>query len=99
MITYHYAGNCVGTPPESVPTLTRMIDDNLEITRRTFLRRVDRDELAGLAEGLGYAKHPSQGLTMAADWSVSYHRSHWNGRRCYYFRWSAIEYYFFAVDD
>lgn len=36
----------------------------------------------------------SRGLTMAGDWSVSYHRSRLHGRAVYYLRWSAIEYVF-----
>jgi len=86
--------NCVDTCRADVAALHEMINGAKDITRRTFLQHVDRDDMETLEAELGYASHPSRGLTMAADWHVSYHRSHWNGRTCYYFRWSGIEYYF-----
>ena len=93
-MAYHFHRNCVNTPRADVPALGQMIDDAIDITRQTFLQHVDREELAEIEQNMGYAAHPLQGLTMAADWHVSYHRSKWKGKRCYYFRHSAIEYYF-----
>ena len=93
-MTYQFYSSCVSTPESEVPTLHRMIDDAIDITRKTFLQHVNRPEFAEMELEMGYCAHPSQGLTMAADWHVSYHRSHWKGVRCYYFRHSAIEYYF-----
>ena len=91
---YVYRNNCVNTPKKDVPSLSAMIDDAREIARATFLKHVDRAQLADLEVELGYARHPAQGLTMAGDHHVRYYRSKWEGRRCYYFCWSAIEYYF-----
>ena len=89
-----FKNSCVDTPRHEVKALSAMIDSNTDITRRTFLKHVDREELKHLEADLGYAQHPSHGLTMANNWHVSYHRSKWNGRRCYYFCWSGIEHYF-----
>jgi hypothetical protein len=83
--------NCINS---TAPWIIDMVDGAIDITRRTFLQHVDRDDLAAMESALGYADHPSRGLTMAADWHVSYHRSKYRGRRCYYFRHSAIEYIF-----
>ncbi len=74
-----------------------MTDSAMDVSRRTFLRHVDQVELASVSAGLGYELHPSRGLTMGNDAHVTYHRSKYRGRRCYYFRWSAIEYIFQRV--
>lgn len=71
-----------------------MIDAAEQITRRTFLRHVDRQQLDTLTDLLGYVQHPSQGLTLAQDRAVGYYRSRLHGQRVYFFRWSAIEYVF-----
>lgn len=71
-----------------------MVDNARDISRRTFLRYVDRAGLFEIEVGLGYATHPSRGLTMAGDWHVSYHKSRYQGRPCVYFRQSMIEHVF-----
>ena len=82
---------CVNSTAEAI---LPMVEASIDISRRTFLRHVDRGELEELARQLCYADHPSQGLTMAGDWHISYHCSTYRGQRCYYFRHSAIEYIF-----
>jgi hypothetical protein len=64
------------------------------ISRREFLRLVDRDSLAEIASNLGYSTRARDGLTMAADWHIGYFRGTWNGRPCAFFQWSAIEHIF-----
>lgn len=87
---------CVGWPRPVAEEggLSDMVNDCIDITRRTFLQHVDRDQLQELEEQCGYAKHYKQGLTMASDWHVSYHRSKLYGYVVYYFCQSAIEYVF-----
>jgi len=90
---YKFYSDCVGWPERADEPggLSDMIDNAIDITRSTFLKYADASELAYV---LGYCKHPSQGLTMAGDWHVSYHRSKLHGKRVYYFTHSAIEYVF-----
>lgn len=90
----NFYSSCVHWPRNDVEALREMIDAARMITRRTFLRHVDRNELQELEMALSYEQHPKRGLTMAADWAVSYHRSTLHGKRVYYFRHSAIEYVF-----
>jgi hypothetical protein len=92
---YGYKGNCVNTSGKAVGTLMNMIDNSITITRETFLKHVNRNDLKEIEQDLGYELYPSQGLTMAGDYMVSYHRSKWGNKRCYYFTWSAIEYFFY----
>jgi hypothetical protein len=95
MNEYRFYRTCVSWPDRDVPALSAMIEASTDITRRTFLKHVNREDLKQLEDDLNYAAHWMQGgLTMAADWHVSYHRSKLHGRRVYYFRHSAIEYVF-----
>ncbi len=86
-----FVTDCIGSNARDVQA---MIDAAIDITRQTFLKHVDREEMDCIEGGLGYEKDPRKGLTMAADYAVSYHRSKYQGRLCYYFRWSAIEHIF-----
>jgi hypothetical protein len=65
------------------------------ISRRTFLRYVDRAELRTIETNLGYeATSRHGGLSMARDWHVAYYRGVYDGRPCVYFDHSRIEYIF-----
>jgi hypothetical protein len=81
-----YLTNCVNSDGDAI---NAMIDAARQISRRTFLRYVDRDSLRDIERQLGYS---ARGLRMANDWHVTYHRSTFNGRPCCYFVHSAIEY-------
>lgn len=85
----HFETDCVHSDRESI---TAMQDAATEITRRTFLRHVDRGELLDLERQLGYDTGAERGgLRMAKDWHVSYARSIYRGRPCVYFQHSRIE--------
>lgn len=71
-----------------------MVDRSRDISRRTFLKHVDRNNLKEIEGNLGYADHPSKGLTMAGDYHVSYAKSKFRGKPCVFFIWSAIEHVF-----
>ena len=96
---FSYKTNCVSWDPLDIDSLQNIIDNAIEITRRTFLKHTFKEEISFLESSLGYAKHYKQGLTMFQDWCVSYHRSKCNGRRCYFFCHSAIEYLFFGDEN
>ena len=87
---YTYYNNCVNWPRRDVENLSDMIDNAIDISRRTFLKHIDRGDLTVFESTLCYAGHPKQGLTMAGDYHVSYHRSKLHGKRVYYFRHSAM---------
>lgn len=91
-----FFNNCVNWSPSDVTTeggLSDMISEARDITRRTFLKHVDREERIRIELDLGYALR-GKDLTMARDWHVSYSRSKLHGRRVYFFTHSAIEYVF-----
>jgi GNAT superfamily N-acetyltransferase len=96
--------SCVGWSGRS-PTgdaggdIQKMVEGATDVTRKTFLKHVDRENLREVEQSLGYFDHPSQGLTMAGDYYVSYHRGYFLGKPVYYFVHSAIEYIFMDPDD
>ena len=86
-----YAFRCIEAP--DVPALIEMVDSGRNVTRATFLRHIGGvSELAPVSRSLGYVDHPSQGLTMAGDYHVSYSLSTYKGRACGFLTWSTIEY-------
>ena len=91
----NYFNNCVNWNQFDVQDgLIPMIDNNIQISRKTFLKHVNVDDLIMLENSLCYSQHYKQGLTMASDLAVSYHRSKLYNETVYYFRHSAIEYVF-----
>ena len=93
---YKFYSDCVGWPEDTQEPggLSDMIDNCLVISRPTFLKHIDRNELKEISSQLGYSNHYKEGLTMSADWHISYYRSNLHGERVYYFKHSAIEYVF-----
>ena len=88
-----FFSDCVSWNPSDVHVpggLCDLIDSRRQVTRRTFLRHVDRGQLADLESALGY----DSGFRMASDWHVEYFRSKHHGVRVYGFRWSGIEHVF-----
>jgi hypothetical protein len=86
----YYYGNCVNFP-DPLPNLVAMIESGVEITRRTFLRHVHRENLKELETSLGYQKGV---LEMASDYAVSYWKGRLCGKEVVWFDHSSIEYVF-----
>ncbi len=95
---YKFYCNCVCWNSKDIDGLSEMIDNSIDITRKTFLKHVDREQLYNFESQLGYERFARRGLTMADDYTVSYHRSTLHGKTVYYFRQSAIEYVFVGED-
>jgi hypothetical protein len=92
MAKYRYLTCCVLS---TGPAINAMTERAREVSYRTFMRHVDRDELATVSpfDYYDWRRRPRD-LTLKRDWHVSYHRSVYEGRPCYYARHSAIEYIF-----
>ena len=90
-MTFHYETNCTLLDRSDVGALHTMIDAAEDVTLATVRRHCD---LAGLLDDLGYAVGSEQGLHIKDDWHVTYHKSQFRGRPCYYVRHSAIEHIF-----
>ena len=95
---YHYAGDCTHFRPKMVDEdggLWDMKAHAREITRKTFLKHVDPDEIREMAKDFGYSPNGAGGeLTMASDWHIVYYRSFLYGRLVYFFVHSAYEHIF-----
>lgn len=86
-----YLRNC--TEGEG-PAITEMVDAARDISRKTFLKHVNKDSLRTIERDLGYVLNKKHGLTMANDYHVQYGKSKFKGQPCIFFCWSAIEWVF-----
>jgi len=98
-MTYKFYSNCVNWPEPAYLDggLSDMCDQGQQITRRTFMKHVDHDDLRQQEQECGYDVPKNRngiGFMMSADWHVTYHRSTLHGERVYYYTWSGIEYVF-----
>lgn len=92
-MTYAHFSSCVNWPREQVDELVELIDRNLEITWKTFIRYVSVKEIREMFPDYTYTGQTGTGcFHIKDDWSVSFHRSRYRGLWCYYVRWSAIEF-------
>lgn len=88
----HFHTDCIHSDG---PSINAMQEAATAITRRTFLRYVDRADLTRLEQDLQYDTGTERGgLRMSKDWHVGYYRSTYRGRPCVYFDHSRIEYIF-----
>ena len=78
-----YLTCCVSSTAEKIDA---MVERAKEITCQTFMKRVDID-----VEGFGYVKS-GKGLRLKNDWAVSFWKSIYCGKPCYYMCHSCIEY-------
>ena len=85
-----YAFNCVCAP--DVDKLHEMIDSAKSISYNTFIRNCQ--DVLDLARALGYERSSRQGLTLKKDCHIGYHKSTYDGYKCFFLTWSAIEYVF-----
>ena len=82
-----FVTTCVGARGEDI---IDMLEGSRDITRRTFLKHVDRAQLREIEKSLGYGHH----LRMSKDWHVAYGKGMYRGKPCVFFRWSSIEHIF-----
>ena len=80
MFTYEIC--CVSANGDDIQ---EMVDRAREITWHTFTRYVPASTIV---EMFGNCPHPKD------DWSVSFYRSKYQGRKCYFIDHSCIEYVF-----
>lgn len=96
MRRFQYYKSCIDHQTNEVPALSKMVDDARDVTLETVQRNCIG--LEEWARDQGYERDKRHGLTLAQDWAVSFHRSRYNGARCYYIRWSAIEFIWLPVN-
>lgn len=70
--------------------LSDCVNNAREITYKTFVGKVDSEDLKMLSEHMGYGKY----LKLQDDYAVSFHKSKLFGKVVYYVTLSAIEYIF-----
>jgi hypothetical protein len=91
--SYRYAGNCTGLAADD---LHDMMDKARQVTYSTFVKAIGLDQLRELFADYGWG-HQRGFVRMKTDPHITYYRSIFKGKHCYYVRESGIEYIF--VDD
>jgi hypothetical protein len=84
-----FVGSCVQLDGDDI---TDMVDQAVDIKAETFRKNIGSEAYQWLESELGYSDLPN--ISLAKDYHVSFHRSKYQGEKCYYCRWSAIEYVF-----
>lgn len=91
MNKFCYHTNCIGSNGGSI---RKMVESSKKITFSTFVKNCDSEDIKTLAAYLGYACGKEKGLHLKDDCMVTYYKSEYNGKTCYYMSQSAIEYIF-----
>jgi hypothetical protein len=89
-----YLGRCVEWPLSDVAALVDMIDRAEKVGLVTLRKRIGPSLLGMFAASQGYVRKVADGLVLAGDPYVTYHRSVLHGETVYFVRHSAIEYIF-----
>lgn len=91
-MSWQFITSCVDATGEDINAMTAAA---VPVTYRTMLKHVG-EAFIELQHQLGYDVRNKRetGLTMRRDWHVGYFKSTYQGRPCYYFRWSHIEHIF-----
>lgn len=84
MKSFHFHTTCVSSTAEAI---NDMCGSARQVSVATFRKYC---EWRGVAKSLGYGR----AFPMSKDWHVSYWKSQYKGRPCYYFEHSRIEYVF-----
>jgi len=93
---FRYVGNC--TDKSTAPHLQDMMDGARQITYRTFVKAVGLEALRSIFGDYSWG-HRRGDIRMKNDPYVTYYRSMYDGKQCYYVRHSGIEYIFLDEDD
>jgi len=94
---YYFVTDCVSAKGDDI---TEMVDEAEDVTWEEFNRHVSNDEIR-LVMGDFYDyddQDNNAGLKFQDDPYVSFHKSVYRGRPCYYFDHSAIEYVFCPIN-
>jgi len=97
--TYWFHTTCVNS---TLALLEPMIETARQITWATFLRHVSIDEIKSMFPGYSWhGEHcdpntgkPTIGFHIKDDFAVTFYKSKYDGKPCYYLDWSGIEHIF-----
>ena len=95
---HKYYGNCVCWPGK-INELCEMIDNAQQITRKTFIKNVDKKDRIFLEQNLGYTQQRKKGMVIADDYYVSYFKSKLKKTGVYFLAHSCIEYVFIKGEN
>ena len=79
--------------------IREMVDLSIDITYETFIKHVPWEKLREIFTWYDWSPGKSDGLRLKHDYMVSYSRSKYRGKPCYFITHSAIEYVFLQVKN
>jgi len=91
-MSYIYNGNCIQLNAKLV---TEMVDNSEEIDYEDIRKEIPQKELRILFPD--YDWNNQGGLQLHNDYSVKFCKSKYNGKKCLYIQWSAIEFVWVEV--
>jgi hypothetical protein len=86
-----YLRNCTSFTSEDIHLLSDMVENSHQITYSTF---TSNTVWKPVAADLGYSVTTEFGMRLSQDLCVTYYKSTFDGKVCYYMKHSAIEYIF-----
>jgi hypothetical protein len=84
---YYYKISCVSANGDDI---NDMVDEATDVSYGLLKKHCTG--LRGWELSAGYRPDGSKGLTLRNDWAVSFHKSTYRGKPCYYIDHSSIEY-------
>lgn len=81
------------TRTKDIRALDDMIDNARQITYKTFMKHVDRNDIIKLFPQYDWTT--GRGLTLKRDYHVSYYKSKFKNQPCVFINHSSIEYIFY----
>jgi len=87
-MNFGYYTCCVDSTAELID---EMVERSIKITWKTFKKHIHLSDLQDL---FPFYAWEGKGLKLKDDWAVSFYKSVYDGKDCYYIYHSAIEYIF-----
>lgn len=91
---YFYKACCVKFEGDDI---TAMVEKACQVSHRTM--KLNCPDLDGWAKMIGYARDIRYGITLKKDRHVTYWKSIFKGKKCYFLVHSAIEYVWTKIRD
>lgn len=93
---YRYITNCVNSTAKAINDM--VYNNSREIAWRTFRKHVSIEDLQYLFPYYSYGGRDER-LHIKDDWAVTFNKSTYKGKPCYYLVHSAIEYIFVEPEE
>lgn len=91
---FYYLKNCTQFTFNDIKYLQEMIDNSMEIKWETFMKYISKKDLQQLFPYYKWHGGTGKNLHIKNDYAVTYYKSKYKNKLCYYLSHSSIEYIF-----